>query len=74
MPGELVQMVIEVDNSMCTANLNSITIGIDNTVSMRSSGSSTSDRIPIFSKTINGVYAGESAKVIQFDNVGLKSN
>lgn len=57
-------MIIEIDNSMCTANLTNISIGISNTVTMRSSGSSTSDHIPIFSKTINGVYAGQTAKVI----------
>lgn len=57
-------MIIEIDNSMCTANLTNISIGISNTVTMRSSGSSTSDHIPIFSKTINGLYAGQTAKVI----------
>lgn len=68
MPGELVQMIIEVDNSMCTANLTSIRVGISNTVTMRSSGSSTSDHIPVFSKTINGVHAGQTAKVSYFIN------
>jgi hypothetical protein len=68
MPGELVQMIIEVDNSMCSANLTSIRVGISNTVTMRSSGNSTSDHIPIFSKTINGVHAGQTAKVIYFIN------
>jgi len=64
MPGELVQMIIEVDNSLCKANLNNISIGISNTVTMRSSGNSTTDHISIFSKTINGIYAGQTAKVL----------
>ena len=57
MPGELVQMVIEVDNTNCEANINWINVSINKTVTMRSSGSSTSDGGSIFHKHLNGVPA-----------------
>lgn len=57
MPGELVQMVIEVDNTQCEANINWINVSISKTVTMRSSGASTSDGGSIFHKQINGVPA-----------------
>jgi hypothetical protein len=62
-PGELVQIVIEVDNSQCKANVKTLTISVNNTVSMRSQGSGTSDHRSVFSKQINGLYAGESLTV-----------
>lgn len=65
MPGELVQMVIEVDNTNCSANINVINIGIDKTVSMRSGGAGTSDGGSIFRKQINGVPA-KMAKIVFF--------
>lgn len=63
MPGELVQMIVEVDNSQCQAPITSINISISNTVTMRSNGASTSDHKTIYSKMINGVPAGMSRKV-----------
>lgn len=58
-PGELVQMIIEVDNSQCTANINTITISVTNQVTLRSGqGAQTSDSRTFFTKTVNGVQAG----------------
>lgn len=64
-PGELVQMIIEIDNSHCTANITTINIGVSKTVTMRSQGHSTSDSGTVFTKLINGLYAGESLVVIK---------
>ena len=65
-PGELVQMIIEVDNSQCTANISTISIGVSNQVSLRSGqGAGTSDSRTIFTKTVNGVAAG-TAYVVNF--------
>jgi hypothetical protein len=64
MPGELVQMVIEIDNSRCEANINWVNIGIQNTVTLRSNGSSTSDFKSIFQKQLNGIPAGTAKTVI----------
>jgi hypothetical protein len=63
-PGELVQMIIEVDNTNCTANINTISITVSNTVTLRSQGHGTSDHRTLFSKTINGVYAGQAFTVL----------
>ena len=57
-PGDLVQMIIEVDNTMCTVNINTITISVTNHVTMRSQGRSTGDHYTIFRKSINGVPMG----------------
>jgi hypothetical protein len=65
MPGELVQMVIEVDNSKCEANINYINISINKTVTMRSGGAATSDGGSIYRKQLNGVPAG-LAKIVRF--------
>lgn len=62
-PGELVQMIMEIDNSNCKADIPTINVGIYNTVSMRSNQSQTSDHDTVFSKMINGVAAGQSATV-----------
>lgn len=63
MPGELVQMVIEVDNSQCTADIPTIGIGISNTVSMKSNGAGTADHGTIIGKQINGVAREQLATV-----------
>lgn len=64
-PGELVQMIIEIDNSQCTANINTITITVANTVTLRSGqGAFTSDSRTLFTKTVNGVQAGAIFVVI----------
>lgn len=65
MPGELVQMVVEVDNSNCEANINYINISINKTVTMRSGGAATSDGGSIYRKQINGIPA-KVAKVVTF--------
>jgi len=65
-PGELVQMIIEVDNTQCTANINTITISVTNQVTLRSGqGASTSDSRTFFTKVVNGVPAG-SAYIVKF--------
>ena len=58
-PGEMVGMAIEVDNTQCAANIKSITVSVNNIVTLRSQGRSTSDSRRFFSKTLNGVMAGE---------------
>jgi hypothetical protein len=64
MPGEMVQMIIEVDNSQCSANVKTIQISVTNAVTMRSQGHSTSVPRTFFTKTINGLNAGESLVVL----------
>jgi hypothetical protein len=64
MPGEMVQMIIEVDNSQCSANVKTISISVTNSVTMRSQGHSTSVPRTFFTKTINGLNAGESLVVL----------
>lgn len=61
MPGELVQMVLELDNSLCSADIPTIWVSIDFTVSMKSGGAVTSDGGNIFKKSINGIAAGHMA-------------
>jgi hypothetical protein len=52
-------MIIEVDNSQCTANIKTISITVTNKVTLRSgTGAQTSDTRTFLSKTINGVAAG----------------
>lgn len=63
-PGELVQMLIEVDNTNCTVNINTISVTVTNRVTMRSQGHSTGDSRTIFSKQINGVGAGMAYVVL----------
>lgn len=63
MPGDLVQMVLEVDNSQCTADIPTINIGIYNTVTMTSNGASTSDHGTIITKQINGLAKQQVAVV-----------
>lgn len=58
MPGELVQMLIQVDNTNCTVDINSITISVTNNVTLRSRGNSTSDHYTVFRKQVNGIPAG----------------
>lgn len=51
-------MIIELDNTQCQANINTISIRVTNNVTMRSQGRSTGDHYTIFTKTVNGVPAG----------------
>ena len=48
MPGEVVQLVLEIDNSACEVGVEKIHVSVTNEVSMKSEGNSTSDRITIF--------------------------
>ena len=57
-------MIIEIDNTDCTANVSHISITVNRTVSLRSQGSGTSDHATLFRKTINGVAAGQAFIVI----------
>jgi len=57
-PGEVVNMIIEVDNSQCKANISNINITVNRTVNLRSQGAGTADFATLFRKTINGVAAG----------------
>ena len=59
----MVQMIIEVDNTNCTANVNTISISVNNQVTLRSQGHATSDSRTFFTKQINGVYAGQALTV-----------
>ena len=63
-PGEAVQMIIEIDNTNCTANVKTITVSVTNQVTMRSQGHSTGDSRTFFSKQINGLMAGQSLVVL----------
>lgn len=52
-------MIIEVDNTQCTANINTISITVTNRVTLRSgTGAQTADTRTFLSKTVNGVPAG----------------
>jgi hypothetical protein len=55
----MVQMIIEVDNQYCSADVPTIDIAITNVVGMRSNQNSTSDSRTMFSKSINGLKAGD---------------
>ena len=57
-PGELCQILLEVDNTQCQADITSISVRVQNNVTMRSQGHATGDGRCIFSKSINGVPAG----------------
>ena len=62
MPGELVQMIMEIDNTFCTVDVTSIWVAIDFTVTMKSDGASTADKGNIYKKSLPGLPAGHSAK------------
>lgn len=55
MPGEEVRVIVEVDNSLCTADISSIWVSVDYTVRMEAEGSSTSDRGNITKSSMPGV-------------------
>jgi hypothetical protein len=55
----MVRVIVEIDNSMCQADIEGLNIAINNTVGLRSSDGSTSDSFKIYSKTLPGVRAGE---------------
>lgn len=58
-PGEMVRVIVEIDNSMCEADIEGLHIAINNTVGLRSSDGSTADSFNIFNKTLPGIRAGE---------------
>lgn len=60
MPGELVQMIMEIDNTLCSADISSIWVSIDYTVTMKSQGSSTADNGNVYKKSLKGIQAGHS--------------
>ena len=63
-PGELVQMIIEVDNSQCKVDVTTLSIKVTNQVTLRSnSGASTADSRTIFAKEVQGVPAGGTCMV-----------
>jgi len=52
-------MIIEVDNTQCTANIKTISISVTNKVTLRSgTGAQTADSRTFLNKTVNGVPAG----------------
>jgi hypothetical protein len=55
----MVQMIIEIDNQYCSADIPTIDIAVTNVVGMRSNHNSTSDSRTMFSKSINGLQAGD---------------
>lgn len=65
---------MELDNSGCSADIPTINISVNSTVTMRSNASSTSDFGCIFSKQINGVGAGQKATVNIFVSLGAASH
>lgn len=66
-------MVIEVDNTQCTANINTISITVTNKVTLRSgTGAQTADNRTFLNKTINGVPAGGAYVVHLFLNREIK--
>jgi hypothetical protein len=69
-PGELVQLIIEIDNTACTANINTISISVNNQVTLRSQGHSTSDSKSFFNKQINGLAAGQALVVTKIFYLG----
>jgi hypothetical protein len=59
-------MIIEVDNTQCTANIKTISITVTNKVTLRSgTGAQTADNRTFLNKTVNGVPAG-MAYVVTF--------
>lgn len=52
-------MIVEIDNSMCEADIEGLNIAINNTVGLRSSDGSTTDSFNIFSRTLPGIRKGE---------------
>ena len=55
----MVRVIVEIDNSMCEADIEGLHISITNTVGLRSSDGSTADSFAVFSKTLPGIRAGE---------------
>ena len=61
------QMVIEIDNTQCTANITTISITVTNQVTLKSgTGAQTSDSRTFVNKTVNGVPAGVAYVVLLF--------
>ena len=60
-------MVIEIDNTQCTANITTISITVTNQVTLKSgTGAQTSDSRTFVNKTVNGVPAGVAYVVLLF--------
>lgn len=61
------QMIIEIDNTQCTANITTISITVTNQVTLKSgTGAQTSDSRTFVNKTVNGVPAGVAYVVLLF--------
>lgn len=61
---EDVRMLIEIDNSQCTANIKGVDISVVNTVALRAGTSNASDTYDVFSKRTQGLPAGERREVM----------
>jgi hypothetical protein len=60
-------MIIEIDNTQCTANITTISITVTNQVTLKSgTGAQTSDSRTFVNKTVNGVPAGVAYVVLLF--------
>ena len=64
MPNEQVNVILEIDNSQCTSDITSVSISVDNTVTMRSQGASTNSHINVCRKTAGGLPAAERRTVL----------
>lgn len=60
----MVQMILEVDNSQCDADIKSITLSIDNNVSMKSQGTMTNSSFRVVDKVTSGLLKNSSRLVI----------
>lgn len=74
MPGEQVRMIIEIDNTNCSADVTGINISVTNIVGLRSSSGSTSDRIHVFGKNVKGLPAGTKMVVTENADVGERGH
>jgi hypothetical protein len=59
----MVQMILEVDNSQCEADIQSIHVSIDNQVTMKSQGASTTSHFKVLNKVTVGVPKNTSRVV-----------
>ena len=73
MPGEEVKLILEIDNSQCTSDISSISVSVDNTVTMRSQGASTSSHNRVAGKTCGGLPAAMRRVVLYSNNIGKLS-
>ena len=54
-------MIVEVDNSLCAADISSIWVSIDYTVKMSSEGATTADHGNVTKSSMPGIMNGQSA-------------